>query len=218
MARGGPSAAVARYLAGAFGAERKADTPTAKPGQDGGSVHEAVVTSNAHLDATDTPPNAFKLDTGNLFATMNKTARYRADSTTRIGTAPNQQTVYRTTETPSGLTVVVVNSADDTLLVDTDAATTGNQFPAEDLKLSLATTVANARAEQNVNGRRKQREIFVAALETLRADLVLLRAWTRGSPLPSRPCGPRCGKRPCASSAMFRRSCPVPATRTTRWA
>ena len=176
------------YLAGAFGAERKADAPTTRPGQDDGSVHETIVTSNTVLDTTDnvfienaTPPNAFKLDSGDLVVTMNKTARYKEGtaSTVLASGTTNEKTVLGTTDAPTltgSPTIVIVNGADDTLLVDTDTVTDGNQFPTEDLKLSLATMVANAQAEQNVNGGKKQREIFVAALETLRADLVLLQS------------------------------------------
>ena len=161
------------YLAGAFGAERQADTPTVKPGQDDGSVHETLVTSNSNLAADAARPNAFALDSGDLVVTMNKTARYRADATSTIGTSPNTQTVYVTKEDPDGVQLVV-NNVDDTLLVDQDTTATGNQYPTEDLKRSLATMVGNHQVEGNVNGGKKQREIFVAAIETLRADLVLL--------------------------------------------
>ncbi len=180
------------YLAGSFGATRVADQAPVRPGTDDGSVVEASVTSGG---------GTFKLEDGSLKVTMNLLERVLGTGTlndgsnTATGTGLGAESDAADINALSGYSDAVrVGNAFDALFivdVDTTSGADGVQRNTRDLSVDLSKLVANAGSEVNTNGPQRQREIFVAAVETIRADLAALQgldtpllsseqaAWTR---------------------------------------
>ena len=193
----------AAYIAGGFGAERTVEPGTGpRPGEDDGSVHETVVTSNDGLADGATAPNSFKLDGGDLVVTMNRYGRYLEDTASTVvngnpegldrdgdNTVDTDRIVLGTipsTGDPAGDptsipddtnaqgAAVAADVGTNLWVLDSDPDTAGRQNVTHELRQSLANMVANSQTDRNVNGPHKQVELAVRDIEAARGDLTVL--------------------------------------------
>ena len=165
-----------RYLAGSFGASRVADTAV-RPGTDDGSRVEVLATSNDWPAAGATKPNSFEVADGKLTVTMIVFERLAADEVTASLMLTSTSTVTNVREASTsdpdgdGPGIALFGHL---ILLDTDTETAGLQAPTQELSVSLATLIANAGTEVNINGPKNLIEIAVERIERARADLAVL--------------------------------------------